>query len=293
VVIAIIAVLISLLLPAVQKAREEGMRTQCLNNLHQIGIAFHTTNDDCGYLPRYTERGYPTVGSFAPPNRATFEGTVHFYLLPYVEQTTLMQRWNGVSNNGSNGLNGPNVPSTPNVFVCPSDPSMSPDHTTNDGAFKSLASGTGFAITSYSFNGQVFGESCSRPRFPATFKDGLSSTVLVFERYGICGKNGEVRTWGDQAGDDGNAEVVYLVASGDNPKQPGVAWVNKYVTSVFQVQPTPAECISSRWNTATPHGVMSVLLADGSTRAVHSGVSIATWRAVITPAGGDTPGGDW
>jgi prepilin-type N-terminal cleavage/methylation domain-containing protein len=293
VVIAIIAVLIGLLLPAVQKVRESAARTQCLNNLHQIGIACHTANDTFGGMPRYAELGYPSVGSFTPPNPPKFDGTVHFYLLPFLEQGILMQRWNGVSNNGANGLNGPNIPSTPNVLVCPSDPSMTTDHTTNTGPGNQLATGTGFAITSYSFNGQVFGDRCPRPKVPGTFKDGTTNTVLVFERYGICGKGGEVRTWGDGAGYSANAEVTYLTAPGDNPNLPGVLWVNKYVTASIQVRPIPSQCLTSRWNAATPHDSMCVLLADASTRLVNGGISVATLRAIITPAGGDTPGSDW
>src|ERR1051325_544055 len=86
VVIAIIAVLIGMLLPAVQKVREASNRTKCENNLHQMGLALHHCNDSFGYMPRYAELGFPAVGSFSPPTPSTFDGTVHFYLLPFLEQ---------------------------------------------------------------------------------------------------------------------------------------------------------------------------------------------------------------
>jgi prepilin-type N-terminal cleavage/methylation domain-containing protein len=291
VVIAIIAILIGLLLPAVQKVREAANNTQCQNNLKQIGIACHNANGVYKRLPLYSDMGYPSVGAFACPNPQTFDGTVHFYLLPFLELETLMHRWNGVSNNKSNGLNGPNIPSTPNVYVCPSDPSMTADRTTNqaDGA---LANEGGFAITSYSFNGQVFGDLCVSPRIPGTFRDGTSNTALVFERYGICGMGGDVRTWGDEAGFSANAEVTYMTSTGDNPKTPGLSWVNNYVSTTFQVRPTPAACIPSRWTAATPHGAICVLMADGSVRNISPTVSLTSWRAIITPSGGDIVGND-
>src|ERR1043166_2348467 len=150
-VIAIIAILIALLVTAVQKVRAAAARTQCINNLKQIGIACHSANDVYKHMPRFHELGYP--GAFSPANPKTFDGTVHFYLLPFLELATLQRVWNGKG--ASNVYNGPNQIPTPKIYVCPTDPSMTPDYTTNSAA--GLASGAGYAITSYSFNGQVFG----------------------------------------------------------------------------------------------------------------------------------------
>src|SRR5437762_13389934 len=82
VVIAIIAILIGLLVPAVQKVREAAARTQCSNNLHQMGIATHNLHDQVGKLP-------PLWSWFPAPNANASAGSVHFVLLSYIEQDNL------------------------------------------------------------------------------------------------------------------------------------------------------------------------------------------------------------
>ena len=113
VVIAIIAILIALLLPAVQQAREAARRTQCRNNLKQIGLAFHNYHDSYNAFPP----GY----FLAPPDPNTKSGYVH--LLPYLDQAPLYEH-----------LVRRDYPDEFNlaVFNCPSDGRMNAKIVTND-----------------------------------------------------------------------------------------------------------------------------------------------------------------
>ena len=109
VVMAIIAILIGLLLPAVQKIREAANRMKCSNNMRQIGLAVHNFELTMGKLPpAWTpDSGGGTLGSNYGngPNQTPppVFGTIHFILLPYIEQDNLYQSsLTTVSSGGTN-----------------------------------------------------------------------------------------------------------------------------------------------------------------------------------------------
>src|SRR5207249_3086628 len=103
VVIAIIAILIALLVPAVQKVREAAARTQTNNNLKQLSLATHSCNDVFRKLP-------PGQGTFGEAQGSAFVTfTVHMHLMPYIEQDNLYKEW----------LNGTLTTSAPGGFVVP------------------------------------------------------------------------------------------------------------------------------------------------------------------------------
>jgi prepilin-type N-terminal cleavage/methylation domain-containing protein len=122
VVIAIIGVLVALLLPAVQAAREAARRSQCANNLKQLGIAIHNYHDTFNWLPpgAVFHGGATTAPNGQPINH---RGSIHIRLLPYIEQQPLYSMYD--MNTGTDGqmlpngrwLNGELVP----TYVCPSD----------------------------------------------------------------------------------------------------------------------------------------------------------------------------
>ncbi|WP_437190705.1 DUF1559 domain-containing protein [Planctomicrobium sp. SH527] len=125
VVIAIIAILIALLLPAVQQAREAARRSQCKNNLKQLGLALHNYHD--------THKTFPP-GAFAeqlgtgPTYTETGNGlSFHVMILPYLEQTALYERinknvivWDGATPSGAGGGNGAYRGNQIPAYLCPS-----------------------------------------------------------------------------------------------------------------------------------------------------------------------------
>src|SRR5262249_1748700 len=123
VVIAIIAILIGLLLPAVQKVREAANRMKCSNNLKQVGIATHSCHDVNNVLPpgwAYSANNRLTAPA-APPYQGPYSYTIFTWLLPYVEQDNVFRACN------------PNTPygnqyyQVIKTYVCPTDPSNSPE----------------------------------------------------------------------------------------------------------------------------------------------------------------------
>jgi prepilin-type N-terminal cleavage/methylation domain-containing protein/prepilin-type processing-associated H-X9-DG protein len=132
VVIAIIAILISLLVPAVQKVRDAAARTQCQNNLKQIGLALHNYQTAFGYFPPgFVEGGAKSLGSSGPskkyvepPQFANYGKTSWMALiLPYIEQRQVSQIYNTQYDyDDKSGVNAIAVATQVSIYVCPSTP---------------------------------------------------------------------------------------------------------------------------------------------------------------------------
>jgi prepilin-type N-terminal cleavage/methylation domain-containing protein len=264
VVIAIIAILIGLLLPAVQKVREAAARMQGSNNFKQLGIAVHNCNDTNGRLP-------PAYGNYPNPNGAVGPpaglGTLQYFLLPYIEQDNLY--WQAT-------VTSDNIMNTPlKVFMSPADPTMPAD-----GIVQSMMMGGPFGGCSYSSNFLVFDKTPGgKARIPSSFPDGTSNTILFSERYTDC--NGTQFMWN-------------MGSCGNPPTWP--YWydptVNLLSLPLPQIKPAPTQCDFTLLQ--SPYlGIIMVGLGDGSVRSVSSGVSAYSWNLALNPADGLTFDNSW
>jgi prepilin-type N-terminal cleavage/methylation domain-containing protein len=292
VVIAIIAILIGLLVPAVQKVREAAARISCANNLKQIGLALHNCNDNVGHLP-------PEIGRF--PQKTGHKNTWAFWILPFIEQDNLYR-----AAATGNTYNSELIANRPvKTYVCPSDPSV-----TGSGYVSNLSYTIGgvsqpAAGSTYAANAAVFGvyrlgagtwtvtSGEGSAQIPSTFTDGTSNTIMIAEKYAVC-ENPSYSTNGGNSWIRNSVDpTTYACYFGDN--RSGHALVG--VAYTFQVKPSPFVGASGRCNPllpATPHtGGILVCMGDGSTRSVNSGISGATWFAALTPSGGEVLGPDW
>ena len=311
VVIAIIAILIGLLLPAVQKVREAANRMKCANNLKQLGLAAHNFHDTHGHLP-------PGIGYY-PPARGAF-GTYFFHLLPYIDQGNLYDSAFGsvpfpppdgptmAFYPGNNNVYSQPVP----IFLCPSDPSVEADGVVTINGFSFGASsyaGNALLATQYDLTKNPPRSNPQGRTRLTDILDGTSNTILHAEKYARC-----TNTFMVPAFQDGGTAWAYC-ASPLFPWQPPPmnsppkAFFTGFCIpglvgrgapdaigpgSIFQVQPTPflGNCDPTR--ASTPHaGGILVGLADGSVRTLAAGMSGDTWWAAITPRGGEVLGSDW
>ncbi len=301
VVIAIMAVLIALLLPAVQQAREAARRAQCKNNLKQIGLAIHNYESSTRVFPP-GRLGYPMVFS------------AHAQLLPYMDGASL---YNLLDFNVAPSFLAPSVPMTKNEiaarttiagYLCPSDLGQI---TGNDfGPTNYVActgNGTGTANSIKTGNGVMFSQSNVRFR---DVTDGLTNTVCFAEQtLGIGGIPSSVGSNPQNAA----GEVLELVAATPTTDAAcvpgggtwsgirGAKWLNgHYGDTLYNHYYTPNakqfDCGNASHNfgltaARSRHtGGVHVLLCDGSVRFVNDSLDLSIWRGLGSRAGGEVLG---
>jgi prepilin-type N-terminal cleavage/methylation domain-containing protein len=304
VVIAIIAILVGLLLPAVQKVREAAGKTQSQNNLKQMTLALHNlAGATAGSLPpAYGQWPNPSL-SWEQPGGA--EGPIFYHILPYIEQQNLYN--SAVTNtNELNGANPPvplgnlalqlewyNLSRTVKTYQAQNDPT-SPGTDPNNPA-----------NCSYRINNLAFTNPPSNPdswagnRFPAAFSDGTSNTIGFTEGFGRVGPTPLM---------NGNPYNVHWTDTMDcpqcvveNPSNTRCNGPSYYVSGPpgFTAPPfyvgTPANMQDA--DTVKPQAFSSsgltVSMMDGSVRNVSPSVSPATWYSASHPSDGVALGTDW
>jgi prepilin-type N-terminal cleavage/methylation domain-containing protein len=280
VVIAIIAVLIGLLLPAVQKVREAANRTSCLNNLKQIGLGLHNYHDTLKSFPS----GYLCQPQADPAYTAPGWGWAAL-LLPYIEQDTLFRRIQlnlPVEHAAHTGVRTTAL----KVYACPSDSKTGLFFVKDAGGTDLAQAATNSYAACYGAGGEIGEEPDegsglffrnSQIRF-ADVTDGTSHTIAVGERPAMFTQT----AW---AG---------CVTGGTTRVTPGAA------TSSTAVEDAPTQVLAHTGSHTlndrdsdpddffTPHfSTCHFVFGDGSVRPVRTGVPLSVLQALSTRGGGE------
>lgn len=303
VVIAIIAILIALLLPAVQQAREAARRSQCKNNLKQIGLALHNYHDAHNvFPPAHIDNNFAmnTPPGAADNNNALGWGTM---ILPYLDQAPLYNQigtetrgyahsWQDANNDGTVGDAIPAATVQLSVFNCPSDTMGGLNLDKNNfGKSNYLVSAATVAPGDARRDGMFFSNSSRRFR---DVRDGTSNTLFVSERTTQNDGSSSTNCGGSPCTWNGGLWI------GPRHVSSSAGWHSSvYGMDVENVGGGNATYLiggsSATWGkdwiaSSTHTGGIQVTMGDGSVRFVTQNIDRLTYLAIVTPAGGEVIG---
>ncbi len=296
VVIAIIAILIGLLLPAVQKVREAAARMTCSNNLKQISLATHGFQDANNKLPSMCQYyGNP-------------RGPLFFLILPYIEQDNLFRTANNdayfqIPTGGGRTRMACTYPIK--TYFCPSDASWqdagiwTPGWVTNEdpaGLWMPGNYGANFQVFGNPDAGNVSYNNMQTTLTIATIADGSSNTVFFSEKQRTCYQY-YAPLWGH-----GFWNVSYMPIFGFGSRNGVTGYTaNSAFSGMVGSNAKFQSVAKSQWNNQCNPALTQQLhnggiltgMGDGSVRSVTPGVSNATWWSALTASGGEVLGNDW
>ena len=318
VVIAIIAILIGLLVPAVQRVRAAAARAQCLNNLKQMGLAMHGYMDANNGLP--SNGNYSWNGSLVTATNA-WSGVSR--ILPFIEQESLFR---GIDFSLGYGVQPAISSKRVATFICPSevnDKGYGTDATFGHKYWPinySLNNGT-WAVLTGKTSAMRSGDGAFGPNQacrPADFVDGLSNTVAMAEVKAFTNRVVGASTttvyaaglpplsqtsavaslplaafnpatyshveWVDGKVDETGFTTVFTPNSNVAYSSGGVAYD---VDVVLAREPNPGDTYAAVTSRSYHSGGVNVMFMDGSTRFISNGIDLATWRALGTRVGGE------
>ena len=314
VVIAIIGVLVALLLPAVQAAREAARRSSCGNNMRQLGVALLNYEGAKKHLP---------PSAIVDVNLSvTGNGSwgIHGRILPYIEEESLRNLVNiEVAWDFQEAINGVRIP----IYACPSDPASVRIRDPGNGKVLLAPTNYGFNLGTWFVFDPATGKGGDGPFFPNSFlpiakiTDGTSKTIAAAE---VTAWRPYTRNGGPLTTDIPNtvADASAMVASGAQEKNTGhTEWPDGRVHHTgFTATMTPntfvpyvmgSETVDADFNSwqegkngitgnatyamitaRSQHpGVVQVLMLDGSVKPVDEEIELGVWRAMATRAGGE------